>query len=135
MGNSRKLYLLLYQIIADGMFSSFCHEMSKHITVATTILTDPATAANEIDRVLTTMMHESRPVYIGVPADLSHRPISGIGLETPLQVVLTPDDESATREVVAEIRALLEKASKPTLIVDGCKYIYIAPCLCNLTSV
>jgi pyruvate decarboxylase len=100
---------------------SFSLEMSKQITVATTILTDPATAANEIDRVLTTMVYESRPAYIGVPADMSHQLISGAGLETPLDLTLPLDDKTTTQEVVAKIRTLLDKASKPTLIVDGCK--------------
>lgn len=104
------------------LVDSFCHEMSKNITVATTVLTNPTTAASEIDRVLTTMVHESRPVYIGVPADLSHYPISGAGLNTPLKIALAPDDSSTLQKVVADIRAKLEKASKPTLIIDGCEY-------------
>ena len=47
------------------------HEMVKHISVDTTILLNPQTAPVEIDRCLTTMMQQSRPVYIGVPVDMS----------------------------------------------------------------
>jgi pyruvate decarboxylase len=99
--------------------NSFCHEMSKQISIATTVLTDTATAAAEIDRVLTTMMIESRPVYIGVPADLSHHPISGESLNTPLAVTLPADDQSVLQEVVSKICVALEKASRPIVIVDG----------------
>lgn len=95
--------------------------MTKHITVATTLLDDPAKAASEIDRVLTTMMIESRPVYIGVPTDLSHFPISGKALQDPLNVTLPADDEKLTKTTVEEIRSLIEKAPSAILIIDGCR--------------
>lgn len=96
--------------------------MSKQISVATTVLKYPATAAREIDRVLTKMMIESRPVYIGVPADLSHSMISADGLNTPLAITLTPDDKSTIEKVVAKIYSALEAASHPVVIVDGSKF-------------
>ena len=46
--------------------------MAKHISADTIVLEDPSTAGNDIDRVLNTMLLESRPVYIGVPVDMSH---------------------------------------------------------------
>lgn len=110
---------------ADLTSSRFTHEMTKQITVATTILTDTSTAASEIDRVLQKMIHESRPVYIGVPVDLSHFVISGAGLETPLNIVLPTDDKTTTTKTIAEIRGLLEKASTPIIIIDGCRFTII----------
>ena len=93
--------------------------MSKHITVATTVLKDPETAASEIDRVLTSMMHESRPVYIGVPTDIAYALISDDHLKVPLPVSLAEDDRSVSEKVAAEIKTRLENASKPIIIVDG----------------
>ena len=96
--------------------------MSKQISVATTVLTDPITAAAEIDRVLTKMMIESRPAYIGVPADLSHYPVAAEGLKTPLNTALAPDKKTELQQLVDDIRAELEKASQPIVIVDGSKF-------------
>jgi pyruvate decarboxylase len=97
--------------------------MSKHITVASTVLDDSTTAAAEIDRVLTAMMIESRPVYIGVPADLSHYPIAAGKLSTPLNTLLPADDAELTKAIIDEIRKLIETATSPVLIIDGCKAI------------
>ncbi|KIW04076.1 uncharacterized protein PV09_04893 [Verruconis gallopava] len=116
--SAMKAGAIMHHTRGDGTFD-FCHEMSKQISAATTILTDPTTAASEIDRVLTKMIVESRPVYIGVPADLSHSPISGATLSIPLDVTLPPDNENATKKVVASIRAALEQAAYPVVIVDG----------------
>ena len=77
------------------------HEMAKHISADTIVLDDPSTAGNDIDRVLNTMLLESRPVYIGVPVDMSHLECDARGLETPLRTTLTPNDGDLEREVVA----------------------------------
>lgn len=95
--------------------------MSKKISAATTILDDPATAASEIDRVLTVMMLQSRPVYIGVPADLSHFPIANTALDNALEINLSVDDPKLTSDTVAIIWKRLSDAKWPILIVDGCK--------------
>ena len=96
--------------------------MSKHISVATTILDDPAIAASEIDRVLTAMIIESRPVYIGVPADLSHFPIDDGALQTPLSLTLPRDDANSTSDMVSLIRKCLSEAKSPALMIDGCTH-------------
>lgn len=93
--------------------------MVKHISVDTAILTDPATAANDIDRCLNAMLYESRPVYIGVPVDMSHRIISSIGLETPLVRQLPPNDINEESNVIQEIRSRLRASRYPIIILDG----------------
>ena len=93
--------------------------MAKHISADTIVLDDPSTAGNDIDRVLNTMLLESRPVYIGVPVDMSHLECDARGLETPLKTTLTPNDGDLEREVVAEIRSRLECSENPIIIVDG----------------
>ena len=68
------------------------HEMVKHISVDTVVLSDPKTAADDIDRVLNTMLRESRPVYIGVPVDMSHLECDAHSLGIPLEISLSPND-------------------------------------------
>jgi pyruvate decarboxylase len=102
-------------IITNRMY----HEMAKHISADTVVLDDPSSAGDDIDRVLNTMLHESRPVYIGVPVDMSHLGCDARGLETPLKTTLPPNDADLEREVVAEIRSRLECSENPIIIVDG----------------
>ena len=94
-------------------------EMVKHISVDTAVLTDTSTTAEEIDRCLNAMLYQSRPVYIGVPVDMSHRLISSQGLDTPLKTELPPNDKTIEEQVVAEIISRLEKSSHPVIFVDG----------------
>ena len=94
-------------------------EMVKHISADTAILTNIETAGEDIDRCLNNMLYHSRPVYIGVPVDVSHRLISEAGLMTPLRTALPPNDKSAEDAVVAEILARFAKGIYPVIIVDG----------------
>lgn len=99
--------------------SSMYEKMAEQITAATTVLKDASTATQEIDRVLTVMLEQSRPVYIGVPTDIAYAPVSNEELKTSLPTSLPPNDKATEENVVATIRSLLEKASKPAVILDG----------------
>jgi pyruvate decarboxylase len=94
------------------------HEMAKHISAATVVLDNPNTASTDIDRVLVTMLHESRSIYIGVQVDMSHLECDGHFLSTPLQTALLPNDAVLERKVVAEIRLRLERSENPVIIAD-----------------
>ncbi|KAK3070663.1 Pyruvate decarboxylase 1 [Teratosphaeriaceae sp. CCFEE 6253] len=87
--------------------------------VDTAVLTDPATAGAEIDRCLHAMLRESRPVYIGVPVDMSHHLVPAEGLKTPLRRDLPANDPSTEEQVVAEIWARIQRAKNPIIILDG----------------
>ncbi|KAI6833609.1 pyruvate decarboxylase [Hortaea werneckii] len=113
-----KNHTLMHHTLGTGNFDMY-HEMVKHISVDTAILTDPATAANDIDRCLNAMLYESRPVYIGVPVDMSHRIISSIGLKTPLVRQLPPNDMNEESNVIQEIRSRLRVSRYPIIILDG----------------
>lgn len=95
------------------------HEMVKYISADSAILTNVETAADDIDRCLNSMLYHSRPVYIGVPVDISHRLISDVGLATPLKTELTPNDTHTEVLVVADIISRLKSSSFPVIIVDG----------------
>jgi len=109
---------LMHHTLGTGEFGMY-HEMAKHISAATVVLGDPNTASSDIDRVLNTMLYESRPVYIGVPVDMSHLECEARGLETPLRTTLPPNDADLERNVVAQIRSRLEGSKHPIIIVDG----------------
>lgn len=93
--------------------------MAKHISVDTTVLLDPTTAPAEIDRCLTTMMQQSRPVYIGVPVDMSHLECASAGLSKPIPRTLALNDMPLERRVVNELRRMIESSENPIIIVDG----------------
>ena len=93
--------------------------MAKQITAATSVITNPATAASEIDRVLNTMMRESRPVYIGLSVDMAYESISSVPLTSAITTVLTPNDTELEKKVVANIISKIEHAENPIIIVDG----------------
>jgi pyruvate decarboxylase len=95
------------------------HAMAKHISVDSTVLLDPRTAPAEIDRCLTSMMQQSRPVYIGVPVDMSHLECDASSLKTEIPRELSPDDSTLEKQVVAQLREWMEKSKNPIIIVDG----------------
>jgi pyruvate decarboxylase len=99
--------------------SSMYHEMAKHISADTVVLNDPRTAATDIDRVLNTMLRESRPVYIGVPVDMSHLGCDAHNLGMPLETDLSPNDAVLEEKVVVDIRSWLEHRKNPIIVVDG----------------
>ncbi|KAI7210258.1 pyruvate decarboxylase [Hortaea werneckii] len=113
-----KNHTLMHHTLGTGDFDMY-YEMVKHISVDTAILTDPATAADDVDRCLNTMLYESRPVYIGVPVDMSHRVISSIGLKTLLVRQLPPNDMNEESNVIQEITSRLRVSRYPIIILDG----------------
>jgi pyruvate decarboxylase len=96
-------------------------KMAAQITAATLVLKNQATAAEDIDRILTTMMIESRPVYVGLSVDVGYLEVDNARLKTPLSIELPPNDKSLEADVVAGFRGMLEKATHPIIIVDGSK--------------
>lgn len=112
---------IMHHSLGNGKFDMY-ESMAKHIMAATTVIDNPPTAAAEIDRVLNTMMCESRPVYIGLSADIAYELISAEGLESPIQKVLPPNVPEVESSVVQQIRDLIERAENPIIIVDGGLY-------------
>ncbi|MBV8557560.1 MAG: alpha-keto acid decarboxylase family protein, partial [Planctomycetaceae bacterium] len=90
-------------------------EVFEKITVASTVLDDPLTAFDEIDRVLEAAARYKRPVYIEVPRDqvlarqvTPHRTPRG----------LPPSDPDALREALDEASAMLTAARTPMILAD-----------------
>src|SRR5512132_2291559 len=64
-------------------------QVFKHLTVASTVLGDPQTAFQEIDRVLHAALRYKRPVYIELPRDLVSMP--GMAHHEPREIHETSD--------------------------------------------
>ena len=87
----------------------------EQLTVASTVLSDPQTAFQEIDRVLHAALRYKRPVYIELPRDLAAAP--GIAHHTPREFH-EESDERTLREALAEAVAMVNSSQKPVILAD-----------------
>ncbi|CZR44631.1 putative PDC1-Pyruvate decarboxylase, isozyme 1 [Fusarium proliferatum ET1] len=111
---------IMHHSLGNGKFDMY-ENMAKNITAATVVINYAPTAAQEIDETLTTMMRESRPVYIGLSVDIAYEMIDAEGLNVPIPIKLLPNDPALEESVVEEIKRLMERSSNPAIIVDGGK--------------
>jgi hypothetical protein len=82
----------------------------EQLTIASTVLSDPQTAFQEIDRVLHAALRFKRPVYIELPRDLVFVP--GIPHhKTP--VIHERSDVRSLREALAEAEQMINAARQP----------------------
>jgi indolepyruvate decarboxylase len=87
----------------------------EQLTIASTVLGDPQTAFQEIDRVLHAALRYKRPVYIELPRDLVSVP--GIPHHTPLEPH-EHSDSATLREALTEAVAMINAARKPVILAD-----------------
>ena len=87
----------------------------EQLTAASTVLDDPQTALQEIDRVLHAAVRYKRPVYIELPRDMATVP--GIAHHVPADIHETSDPVTL-RESVAEAAAMLNRAKQPVILAD-----------------
>src|ERR1041385_4553395 len=87
----------------------------EQLTVASTVLSDPQTAFEEIDRVLHAALRFKRPVYIELPRDQVFLP--GI----PHHITSEMHERSnarALRAALAEAAAMINSARQPVILAD-----------------
>lgn len=87
----------------------------EEVTCATTVLTDPETAADEIMRVVDAVLEHCRPGYIEIPYDVVDMPIK------PPVMANKPAAESDAENLAAMIEdavAMLADARQPVIIAD-----------------
>ena len=89
-------------------------DICKKMTVDAAILTDPATAPDEIDRVVAACVARKLPVYLELPSDVAVAPCRAPG-ELRLEAPATSDEESL-EECVAEVTARLDAAQHPLIL-------------------
>src|SRR5881392_2815957 len=83
------------------------------LTIASTVLSDPQTAFQEIDRVLHAALRYKRPVYIELPRDMVTQP--GIPHHTPREFH-EASDRHTLRAALAEAVEMINRASKPVIL-------------------
>ncbi|PYK98045.1 MAG: preprotein translocase subunit Tim44 [Verrucomicrobia bacterium] len=87
----------------------------EQLTIASTVLSDPQTAFEEIDRVLHAALRYKRPVYVELPRDLAALP--GIPHHTPREFH-EKSDARALREALTEAVEMMNSAKKPVILAD-----------------
>ena len=89
----------------------------KDLTCAQAVLTSRHTAADDIDRVLRTMIEQQRPGYIEVPRDLAHLDIDAPDFDiTPNPPVV---DEGALQDALEDLMGELRAASTAAIHVGA----------------
>jgi TPP-dependent 2-oxoacid decarboxylase len=87
----------------------------EQLTIASTVLSDPQTALQEIDRVLHACLRYKRPVYIELPRDMVQVP--GITYHRPLEMHEASNPRTL-RAAVAEATKFIQSAKKPIILAD-----------------
>ncbi|MBU6399234.1 MAG: alpha-keto acid decarboxylase family protein [Verrucomicrobia bacterium] len=87
----------------------------EQLTVASTVLSDPQTAFQEIDRVLHAALQYKRPVYIELPRDLVGAP--GLPHHQP-RPFDDGNDPKILRAALLEAVAMINHARQPVIIAD-----------------
>ena len=91
----------------------------EQLTVASTVLDNPQTAAREIDRVLSAAVRHKQPVYIELPRDMANAPITVEPQSTHLETGFlrrNPVSRIPLREAVAEALERINAAARPVIL-------------------
>ncbi|MHA3772626.1 alpha-keto acid decarboxylase family protein [Verrucomicrobiota bacterium sgz303538] len=86
----------------------------EQLTVASTVLSDPQTAFDEIDRVLHACMRYKRPVYIELPRDVVAMP--GGAQRAP--AIREESDPAVLSAALADAVEVINQATKPVILAD-----------------
>jgi TPP-dependent 2-oxoacid decarboxylase len=92
-------------------------EVFERMTVAAVILDDSLTAEREMDRAFAALLRYRRPIYVEIPRDMVHTPLTGIA--RPFCVDDEPTDPAALEEAIGEVRAMLASAKRPSMLVGA----------------
>ncbi len=87
----------------------------EEVTCATTVLTDPETAAAEIMRVVDAVLEHCRPGYIEIPYDVVDMPIKP---PTFINKPLPESDAENLAAMIEDAAAMIAAAKQPVIIAD-----------------
>jgi indolepyruvate decarboxylase len=102
---------LVHHLVSDYYLQL---DIFKKVTIDAAILTDPYTAPDEIDRVITNAIAHKLPVYLELPADMAHAPC-----RQPMarNTSITPhSDEDNLKSSLQEAVELVNSAANPVLL-------------------
>jgi TPP-dependent 2-oxoacid decarboxylase len=105
---------LMHHLISDYMLQ---YDVFRKVTIDAAFLTNPQTAPEEIDRVITNCMTYKRPVYIELPMDSQN-----LQCHAPKPISFTIDrtsDSESLKACVEEVTDLLNKAKNPVVLVGA----------------
>lgn len=105
---------MLHHTLGDGDFDHFM-EMVKPVSVAQAKLT-PENAAAEIDRVIRKIIHEHRPGYLMLPADVAKAPMYPPSQRLADGIVQTTSEQALVAFEAAATAFLRDK--KTTILAD-----------------
>ena len=100
--------------------------ISQQITISQACLTSKATAASEIDKIITECLVWAHPVYLMLPTDIVHERIPATRLKTPLNIGPPENEAEIEAFVLDEIAKLVEGVTKGeekgevVVLVDAC---------------
>jgi len=87
----------------------------EQLTIASTVLSDPQTAFQEIDRVLHTALRFKRPVYIELPRDMVG--VRGLPYHKPREIH-ERSPAHTLKAALAESQERINRARQPVIIAD-----------------
>jgi TPP-dependent 2-oxoacid decarboxylase len=94
-------------------------QVFEKVTVTNAFLKDPSTAAENIDRVLSSMIRYQRPVYLSVPSDVVCQPTGHSDLLPDFAArANAATDKNTLNESVDRAFDLLSGASRPIILAD-----------------
>ncbi len=90
----------------------------REVTAAAAVLDDPATAAEEIERVLDTVLAQKRPGYLEIPRDLATWPIPHRRSRSGARFAGRPSPSAKAQraEAFSEIAARLGRSRRPAIL-------------------
>lgn len=92
--------------------------MAEPIAAATTFLTDEATMASEIDRVIIECVKTKLPVYIFIPTDVVDTPLDASRLDKPLDTKIVNEKAEVEDLVVKKVLEAIKNAKNPCILGD-----------------
>lgn len=107
---------IVHHTLGGGDFNVFADMYSK-VTESQALLTK-FNAASEIDRVIRDCIVKKRPVYIGIPSDITFHKIEVE--DKPLDLSYPKSDPGAVQEAVERVAKLIENSKCPVIIADLC---------------
>jgi indolepyruvate decarboxylase len=107
----RETGALVHHLVADYYLQL---EIFRRVTVDAAFLSNPATAPDEIDRVIGNAILRKLPVYLELPADIAHAPCR------PPVALLAPaapaSDSESLRDCLEEAASLIDNSASPVVL-------------------
>ncbi|KAG9239283.1 putative pyruvate decarboxylase isozyme 2 [Amylocarpus encephaloides] len=114
----QKNKLLIHHTMYPQMDHAIYIGMSEPVRKTHCFLTDDATMASEIDRVITEGVKSRLPVFIYIPTDVVDVQLDAGRLETPLDTAIKNASASVEQEIVRSTVELIKRASNPVIVAD-----------------